>query len=110
MIMDLLSHAAKTQAECVEVVSVYSSVTGRNTDTETYKSVGKCIFWESGQNKIFQSDSMRESVRAVAAFKPNVNIYGRRMRIDGVKEYGIISIEDVAMQGKAKLVYLGEIT
>lgn len=109
MIMDLLIHAAKTSAECVEITSTYDATTGRTTETESYVSVGKCIFWESGQVKLFQSDAMRENVRATAAFKPSVSITGRRMRIDGKKEYSIISVEDIAMQGKVKLVYLGEI-
>jgi hypothetical protein len=109
MIMDMLLHAAKTTAECVEITSTYDATTGRSTETEKYVSVGKCIFFESGKSKGLFSDSMRENVQATAAFKPSVSITGRRMRIDGKKEYGIIGVEDVAMQGRVKLVYLGEI-
>ena len=108
MIMDLLERRATSNAEVRVFISSFDPATGKQTNTNTWQSVGKCIFSESGAGKGLSADSMRESVQAVAFFKPNVVISGDRMRINGVQEYGIISVEDVTVQGQVIKVSLGK--
>ena len=109
MIMDMLTRRATTSAELITVTSVYSATTGQNTDTESIRNIGKCVFYEGGVSKGFATDAMRERVQAVALFKPNTIIDGHRMRINGKKSYSIIGQEDIANQGRVLVVYLGEI-
>ena len=107
--MDMLNRRATTTAEIITNTSVFDDNTGRQVDTETYTSVGKCIFFEGASAKGLSNSKMRESVSATACFKPNVVILGDRMRINLKKEYSIIGQEDVANQGQVLKVYLGEI-
>ncbi len=110
MIMDVLMRRATTKATLISITSVWSKTSGSNTDTEVIKELGKCIFYEGSTAKSYVSDSMRERVSAVALFRPQVIINGTRMRIDDKYTYSIIGQEDIANQGKVRIVYLGEIT
>ena len=110
MIMDVLMRRATTKATLISITSVYSATTGGNTDTDVITELGKCIFYEGSTAKSYVSDSMREQVSAVALFRPQIVINGTRIKIDDSKVYAIIGQEDIANQGKVRIVYLGEIS
>jgi len=110
MIMDLLSRRMTATAELKAVVNTFDPATGKNTQSNSWGSEIKCIFYKAGSAKSFVSELIREQTSAVALFKPNVTITGDRLRINGTLEYSIIDVDDIAGQGQVKVVSLGKIT
>ena len=101
--------------EFIVTAGTYNPSTGKNDpDTETWQSVGNCLFWEGSHAEGVVASKIRDKVDAVAVFYPTQNVTGKNLRItsgSSIKEYEIIAKPDnVAFDGEVLVCALKELT
>jgi len=101
---------SNTSAEKLVETNVYDPTTGQTEKTQTWVTIGKCVFWHGVSSKLAITDSLRERVDATAGFIPSVDVNFERLRIDGKYEYSIEGVDNIANKNKIKIVYLSKIT